>query len=84
MRLFHASAHAPLQHQEVRPHHVKIWRTNLPFLIKPLAKDSLTTCHERVIAMTHYEHDLVERALIDPKHCNFGDVVGIDLTLPIV
>ncbi len=54
------------------------------FLIKPLAKDSLTTRHECVIAMTHYEHDLVERALIDPKHCKFGDVVGIDLTLPIV
>ena len=51
----------------------------------PLAKDSLNTHHERVIAMTHYEHDLVERALIDPKHCNFGNVVGIDLTiLPIV
>ncbi len=56
----------------------------LPFLIKPLAKDSLITHHERVIAMTHYEHDLVERALIDPKHCNFGHVVGIDITLPIV
>ncbi len=63
---------------------VKIWHTNLPFLTKPLAEDSLTTRHECVIAMTHYEHDLVERAFIDPKHCNFGNVVGIDLTLPIV
>ncbi len=62
----------------------KIWCTNLPFLINPLAEDSLTTRHEREFAMTHYEHDLVERALIDPKHCNFGNVVQIDLTLPIV
>ncbi len=84
MRLFHASAHIPLPHQEVCPNHVQIWHTNLLFLIKPLAEDPLTTHHEDVIAMTHCEHDLVERALIDPKHCNFGNVVGIDLTLPIV
>ncbi len=46
--------------------------------------DPLPTRHERVIAVTHYEHDHVEHALIDPKHCNFGNVVGIGLTLPIV
>ena len=57
---------------------------DLPSLIKPLAEDPVTSRQEHVIAITHCEHDLVERALFDPKHCKFGNVVGIDLTLPIV
>jgi hypothetical protein len=51
---------------------------------KPLAKDPLIAHHELTILMTHYEHDLVEHALNDPKPCKFGNVVGIDLTLPII
>ncbi len=84
MRLFHASVHTALQHQEVLSHHVPIWRTNLHFLVKPLAKDPLIAQHKLAIVMTHCEHDLVEHALIDPKPCKFGDDVGIDLTFPIV
>ena len=84
MQLFHANVCTALPHQEVLPHHVPIWRTTLPFLIKPLAEDSLIAHHELAIVMTHWEHDLVEHALIDPKPCKFGDVVGIDLTFPIV
>ncbi len=38
LQLFHASVHTALYHQEVLPHHIPIWRTNLPFLVKPLAK----------------------------------------------
>ncbi len=68
----------------VLPHHVPIWRTNLPFLFKPLAKDPLIENHELVIVMTHCEHDLVEHALIDPKPRKFGNIVGIGLTSPIV
>jgi hypothetical protein len=52
--------------------------------VKPLAEDALIAHHELVIVMTHCEHDLVECALIDPKPCKFGDVVGIDLKFPIV
>ncbi len=84
LQLFHASVHTALQHQEVLPHHVPIWCTNLPFLVKPLAKDPLIAHHELAIVMTHCEHDLVEHALIDHKPCKFGNVVGIDLTFPIV
>ncbi len=58
--------------------------TNLPFLIKPLAEDPLTAHHKLVIVMIQCEHDLVEHALIDSKPCKFGNVVGIDLTFPIV
>ncbi len=81
--LFHASVHTALQHQEVLAHHVPIWCTNLPFLVKPLAKDPLIPHHELAIVTTHCEHDLVEHALIDSKPCEFGNVVGIDLTFPI-
>jgi hypothetical protein len=56
----------------------------LPFFIKPLAEDQLIAHLELVIVITLCEHDLVEHALIDPKACKFGNVVGIDLTLPIV
>ncbi len=84
MQLFHVSAHTALQHQEVLPHHVPIWHTNVPFLVKPLPKDPLIAHHKLAIVMTHCEHDLVEHALIDPKPCKFGDVVGIDLTFPII
>ena len=86
MGLFHASVHTALHHQEVLPHHVPIWCTNLPFLVKPLAEDPLIAHHELAIVMTHCEHDLVrvEHTLIDPKPCEFGNVVGIDLTFPIV
>ena len=84
MGLFHASVHTALQHQEVLPHHVPIWCTNLPFLVKPLAEDPLIAHHELAIVKTHCEHDLVEHTLIDPKPCEFGNVVGIDLTFPIV
>ncbi len=84
MQLFHASAHTALQLQEVIPHHVLIRHTNLPSLVKPLAEDPLIAHHELAIVMTHCEHDLVEHALIDPKPCKFGNVVGIDLTFPIV
>ncbi len=84
MGLFHASVHTALQHQEVLPHHVPIWCTNLPFLVKPLAKDPLIAHLKLAIVKTHCEHDLVEHTLIDPKLCEFGKVVGIDLTFPIV
>ncbi len=84
LQLFHASAHAALQHREVLPHHNPIWRTNLPFLVKPLAKVPLIAHHELVIAITHCEHDLVQHTLIDPKPCKFCNVVEIDLTFPIV
>ncbi len=72
------SAHTALQHQEGLPHHVPIWSTNLPFLVKPLAKDPLIAQHKLAIVMTHCEHDLVEHAHIDPKPCEFSNVVGID------
>ena len=39
--LFHVSAHTALQHWEVLPRHVPIWRTDLPFFIKTLAGDLL-------------------------------------------
>ncbi len=78
--LFHASAHTTLQHQEVLPHHVPIWRTNLLFLVKPLSKDQLISHYKLGIVMTHCKYDLVEHILIDPKPCKFGNVVGIDLT----
>jgi hypothetical protein len=73
-----------LQHQYVPPHHVPIWCTNLSFLVKPLAKDPLIANHKLAIMMTNCEHDLVEHALIDPNPCKCGNVVGIDLTFPIV
>ncbi len=60
------------------PHHVPIWNTDQPFLIKPLAEDPLIAHHKLIIVMTHCEHDLVEHTLIDPKLCKIGDVVGID------
>ncbi len=50
----------------------------------PLAEDPLISHHELVIVMTHCEHDLVEHGLIDPEPCKFYDVVGIDLTFPII
>ncbi len=78
------SAHTALQHQEVLPHRVPIWCTDLPSLIKPLVEDLLIAHHKLVIVITHCEHDLDEHALIDPKPCKFGDVIGIDLTFPIV
>ncbi len=79
------SAPTALQHEEVLPHHILIWCTNLPFLVKPLAKDPLIAHHKFAIVTTHCEHDLVEHALIDPKLCKFGNVVGIvDLTFPVV
>ena len=85
MQLFHASAHTALQHQDKLPHHIPIQLTNLPFLVKPLAKDPLIAPHELAILMTHCEHDLVEHALlIETKPCKFGDIVGIDRTLPIL
>ncbi len=80
LRLFHASAHTALQHQEVLSHQVPIWHTNLPFLVKPLAKDPLIAHHELAVVMIHCKHDLVEHALINPKPCKFGEIVGIDLT----
>jgi hypothetical protein len=76
LQLFHASAHTALQHQEGLPHHVPIWHTDLPFLVKPLAKDPLITHHKLAIVMTHCEHDLDEQPLIDPKPCKFGNVLG--------
>ncbi len=60
-----------------------VQRTHLPFLVKSLAEDPLLAHHKLAIVMTHCEH-LVEHALIDPKPCKFGDIVGIDLTLPFV
>ncbi len=66
------------------PHNVPIWRTNLPFLVKPLAENPLIAHHELAIVMTHCEHDLVGHALIDPKPCEFGNIFGIDLTFPTV
>ncbi len=56
----------------------------MPFLVKPLAKDPLIAHHELANGMTHCENDLVEHTLIDPKPCKSGNVVGIDLTFPIV
>jgi hypothetical protein len=44
----------------------------------------LIACRKRAIVMTHCELDLVEHTLIDPKSCKFGNVVRIDMTLPIV
>ncbi len=52
--------------------------------MKPLAEDPLIAHHKLGIVMTHCEHDLVEHALIDTKHYKFGNVVGIDLTFPII
>jgi hypothetical protein len=88
-----ADIHAPLiaivsckcPHSSSTPRgNVPIWRTNLPFFVKPLAKDPLIAHHKLAIVMTHCEYDLVEHALIDPKPCKFGNVIGIDLTFPIV
>jgi hypothetical protein len=84
LQLFHASAHTALQYQKALPHHLPIWRTGLPFLVKPLAEDPIITHHKLAIVMTHCEHDLVEHALVDPKLCKFGNIVGIDFTFPIL
>ncbi len=43
LQLFHASARTALQHQEVLHHHISIWHTNLPFLVKPLTEDQGST-----------------------------------------
>jgi hypothetical protein len=58
----------------------------VPFRVKPLAEDPLVAHHKLAIVMTHCEHDLVEDALIviDPKPCQFGDVIVIDSNNPIV
>ncbi len=78
------SAHTAVQHQEVLPHPVPICRTDLPFFVKPLAKDPLITHNELAIVIKHHEHDLVGHALIDPKPYKFSDVDWIEFTFPIV